>query len=752
MVNECQSSPYDSVHIKPDSRCIRLLRVHPPVSNQAEEDPIQCDLFVADLAAEPAFTALSYVWGAFAPEPHKVHYEKFAIPVSSNGYSALLHLRRKLGEFTVWMDAVCINQQDDRDKEQQIPLMGDIYAGASTVYVWLGEDSPSTKHAIGWLSTTGFVDYCFRDGNVDGQLFAKPRVWAAVCSYHRRRWSLKKSYAALRTTTRAVFTGQILYWVIPFSRKLRLKRRVGFATTDQIEDFLRCEWVERIWTFQEIMLANNPVIVRGDHHISWSRFIVSVIFHSTVYGPTYSENLVLHHWVDLILDRVYVQDALSDPTNTCTDDTEHQRLVHYCDFIWTVVGNLKMLRVWYMSTVVAIPIVCATGLFLDIALWKNGTALVVLVWGILIPASVFILFAAIKVLVPNPPLKLRSNPSAERRLNTKPVVPNSILETLRIRKATNPKDMSFGLHSVLRQTSEKLLPTVDYKTATGTIYTRLALYLMEESESLHLLSLAAQAHLSDAPSWVPDFSQNLDPVNDRGNLPATQPEWRLDEDDPESLIVQGAIVDTILSKWIIMSTASTYHESEWAEHTANIRTIQQLIKGCWSALGYITVANVFLLSSSFDYRDLGAYLFFLWRTRHKNPSTVLSLLLSSAWFFTPSHFLGWTRYSQVLKVHIEFCNFVCSRYALVQLEKKLAILPHPVEMGDGIAIISGVPELLVVRRSGDSVRLVSRTTTGVMDSTQDANKVTQGGTTELLGLSYIKAKTKGAQFEDMTII
>jgi len=76
--------------------------------------------------------------------------------------------------------------------------MGDIYAGAQTVYVWLGEESSSTKHVVGWLSTTGFVDYCFKDGNVNDHLLVRPRTWAAIWSYYRTRWSVKRSYAAQR--------------------------------------------------------------------------------------------------------------------------------------------------------------------------------------------------------------------------------------------------------------------------------------------------------------------------------------------------------------------------------------------------------------------------------------------------------------------------------------------------------------------------------------------------------------------------
>lgn len=110
MTHGRQSSPYGSLPIELDSRCIRLLRIHPPVSDHDEMDPIRCDLFVADLAANPTYTALSYVWGVSASEPHEVNCGDFAISVTANGHSALVHLRRKLGGFIIWMDAVCISK------------------------------------------------------------------------------------------------------------------------------------------------------------------------------------------------------------------------------------------------------------------------------------------------------------------------------------------------------------------------------------------------------------------------------------------------------------------------------------------------------------------------------------------------------------------------------------------------------------------------------------------------------------------
>jgi hypothetical protein len=42
----------------------------------------------------------------------------------------------------IWIDAICIDQSNNLEKLQQIPLMGKVYSTASKVLVYLGEPSP----------------------------------------------------------------------------------------------------------------------------------------------------------------------------------------------------------------------------------------------------------------------------------------------------------------------------------------------------------------------------------------------------------------------------------------------------------------------------------------------------------------------------------------------------------------------------------------------------------------------------------
>ncbi|KAH7317791.1 heterokaryon incompatibility, partial [Rhexocercosporidium sp. MPI-PUGE-AT-0058] len=169
--------------------------------------PIEGHIEVINLDQDPLpkFAALSYVWGAKATGSRVICCENGGsrIPVTENCYSALVHLRRNIpGDFSIWIDAMCINQNDMAEKVNQISLMGDIYWKASTVYVWLGEGDPATDTAMRYLAKTGLLEYFDHDNIL----------------------------------------------------------RAALTTHDDLRELLNKEWTQRIWTYQEIILATNPVM------------------------------------------------------------------------------------------------------------------------------------------------------------------------------------------------------------------------------------------------------------------------------------------------------------------------------------------------------------------------------------------------------------------------------------------------------------------------------------------------------------
>jgi hypothetical protein len=55
--------------------------------------------------------------------------------VTRNLYNALNHIRRDSIDVHLWIDALCINQEDDVEKSHQVQQMRDIYACSSGTIV-----------------------------------------------------------------------------------------------------------------------------------------------------------------------------------------------------------------------------------------------------------------------------------------------------------------------------------------------------------------------------------------------------------------------------------------------------------------------------------------------------------------------------------------------------------------------------------------------------------------------------------------
>jgi hypothetical protein len=102
------------------------------------------------------FDALSYTWG----------WQDMSFPISLNGrcfhvhnnlYTALPYLaRRRRKQFQrrlIWIDALCINQEDKEEVAQQVAQMHEIYEQAKMVWVWLGlcKDQSRMSEAIAVL-------------------------------------------------------------------------------------------------------------------------------------------------------------------------------------------------------------------------------------------------------------------------------------------------------------------------------------------------------------------------------------------------------------------------------------------------------------------------------------------------------------------------------------------------------------------------------------------------------------------------
>lgn len=87
----------------------------------------------------PTYEALSYRWSSTAGW-EKVICDGRILVISSNCCRALKRLSKEKPNRLLWVDAICINQRDLAEKNNQLPLMSKIYSTAKRTLAWLGED------------------------------------------------------------------------------------------------------------------------------------------------------------------------------------------------------------------------------------------------------------------------------------------------------------------------------------------------------------------------------------------------------------------------------------------------------------------------------------------------------------------------------------------------------------------------------------------------------------------------------------
>ncbi|KAK6826000.1 hypothetical protein PG987_013494 [Apiospora arundinis] len=90
------------------------------------------------------YTAISYCWGT-SRERKKIVINDIELEVPESSVRTLRKLLKRPGEL-IWIDAICINQEDPSEKGFQVAMMKDIYSEASEVRIWLGELPTDVVH------------------------------------------------------------------------------------------------------------------------------------------------------------------------------------------------------------------------------------------------------------------------------------------------------------------------------------------------------------------------------------------------------------------------------------------------------------------------------------------------------------------------------------------------------------------------------------------------------------------------------
>jgi hypothetical protein len=177
--------------IDTSSEDIRLLRL----SDRYTPGPPSCEIFHASLKDDIKYEALSYTWG----DPRLQDFISLNGNVASvtvNLTRALEDIRLEHGTRVLWVDALCVNQEDTRERNHQVKQMGAIYQKAERVVVWVGR--PKSLKGANTASVLGSLEKSFELG-LEYSAFQPNRKakWlelTALCElpYWRRLWIVQE--------------------------------------------------------------------------------------------------------------------------------------------------------------------------------------------------------------------------------------------------------------------------------------------------------------------------------------------------------------------------------------------------------------------------------------------------------------------------------------------------------------------------------------------------------------------------------
>lgn len=216
-----------------ESDGIRLIRLLDK-TEKSSPSHVECELVHVSLCGAPAYDAISYTWG----NPQKdcgIVVNGEWLPTSANVYEILHGSSESAFSWAsryIWIDFLCINQDDCSEKNQQVPMMRKIYLQAAQVIISLGNPQ----------------DYA-----ADIAIQHIRDLHSAIL---QKRWPYKSSAAA-------------------FDRRFfKLWFKLSRLGWDAFSTLLKHPLWTRVWIVQELALAKKLWMVYGDNVLDWEEFIL----------------------------------------------------------------------------------------------------------------------------------------------------------------------------------------------------------------------------------------------------------------------------------------------------------------------------------------------------------------------------------------------------------------------------------------------------------------------------------------------
>ena len=236
--------PYKYTALNRDASEIRLMTLLPGFFGSEVRITIKNVVF--SKSRLPTYEALSYAWGSSDKSVNirvKESEEVRTLAVTSNLEEALQYLRYEENPRILWIDAICVDQDNFAERGHQVSRMADIYRSASPVIVWLGRESTSSAKAMTELSALGST-VRFDWATSEVTLLSGDSKITQLSGEEYQAWKAKP-------------------WLL--DKKNSVRRSV--------ESLLDRLWFKRLWIWQEVRLAKKGVrILCGDKTMQWETF------------------------------------------------------------------------------------------------------------------------------------------------------------------------------------------------------------------------------------------------------------------------------------------------------------------------------------------------------------------------------------------------------------------------------------------------------------------------------------------------
>lgn len=148
------SYAYDAL---PGGEFVRILTLKPAQNGVS----LAGNIHVVDLSqrvVSTAYTAISYVWGS-AARVAQIEIDGLPLRITASAKEVLCRVRAADVPTTVWIDGICINQDNVQERESQVAFMHKIYAMAAKTFVWLGPEADDSNLAMRFIGTLDWKKY-----------------------------------------------------------------------------------------------------------------------------------------------------------------------------------------------------------------------------------------------------------------------------------------------------------------------------------------------------------------------------------------------------------------------------------------------------------------------------------------------------------------------------------------------------------------------------------------------------------------